>query len=425
MNYAKAFTRILYIFLLTLMTACGSGDEKITLFLDGIAKDKLDDVYQTAVSDPDIINLAMSVESPAQKFSWHKAGGIAYPNTGEEMTIQTPFRIASIGKTFTATLIMQMIESGSLSLSTPISDILADSDMPIHYTLNELHQIDGITNGESLTIGQLLNHTSGLRDYIADEPDNDATSYSLAALQILDVTKLLPSGIAKQSWTSTSILEYFFSSGMYQYAKNAPGESYHYSDTNYVLLGIIIEKISGMSLADNYQVEIFSQSQMNFAYLEWHEAAKGKGPAHHYSNLSPFGINENIDVIASGLNTSFDWAGGGIVSSIEELNSYVSDLFNNKLFQDVNTLKEMQKTVNVENENFSYGLGMKKMEYQLAHKTVVVYGHDGAWGTGMYYIPATDTSIVFTINQAAPQNKDWLLEVLRGLDKALLFTAIK
>lgn len=65
------------------------------------------------------------------------------------------------------------------------------------------------------------------------------------------------------------------------------------------------------------------------------------------------------------------------------------------------------------------------MEYQLAHKTVVVYGHDGAWGTGMYYIPATDTSIVFTINQTAPQDKDWLLEILRALDKALLFTAIK
>ncbi|KPH93965.1 hypothetical protein AMS58_14410 [Pseudoalteromonas porphyrae] len=425
MNYAKALTRILLIFLLTLITACGGVEEKITFFLGGIAKDKLDDVYQTAESDPEIINLAMSVESPAQKFSWHQAGGIAYPKTGEEMTIQTPFRIASIGKTFTATLIMQMIEAGSLSLSTPISDILTDSDMPLHHTLNELHQIGGISNGESLTVGQLLNHTSGLRDYIADEPDDDATSHSLAALQILDVTKLLPTGISKQSWTSISVLEYFFSSGMHQYAKNSPGENYHYSDTNYLLLGIIIEKISGMSLADNYQVEIFSQSEMNFAYLEWHEAAKGKGPAHHYSNLSPFGIDENIDVIASGLNTSFDWAGGGIVSNIEELNSYVSDLFNDKLFQNVSTLKEMQKTVNIENESFSYGLGMKRMEYQLAHKTVVVYGHDGAWGTGMYYIPATDTSIVFTINQAAPQDKDWLLEILRALDKALLFTAIK
>lgn len=85
----------------------------------------------------------------------------------------------------------------------------------------------------------------------------------------------------------------------------------------------------------------------------------------------------------------------------------------------------MQKAANIENESFSYGLGMKRMEYQLAHKTVVVYGHDGAWGTGMYYIPATDTSIVFTINQTAPQDKDWLLEILRALDKALLFTAIK
>ncbi|MDO6528109.1 serine hydrolase [Motilimonas sp. 1_MG-2023] len=425
MNYAKAFTLTYLFFLLTLITACGSGEQKIILFLDGIAKKKLDDVYQVASSDPDIINLAFSVESPKQNFSWHKAGGIAYPNTSEEMTMQTPFRIASIGKTFTATLIMKMIEAGSISLSTPISDILADSDMPGHFTLNELHQIDEDSSGESLTISQLLNHTSGLRDYITDEPDNDISSNSLAALQILDVTGLLPSGISKNSWTSASILEYFFSSGMNQYAMNPPGESYHYSDTNYLLLGLIIEKISGMSLADNYRVEIFSQSQMNFSYLEWHEAAEGKGPAHHYSNLSPFGINENIDVIASGLNTSFDWAGGGIVSSIEELNSYAIDLFSNKLFKDVNTLKEMKNTISVDNENFSYGLGMKRIEYQLSHKKVVVYGHDGAWGTGMYYIPETGTSIVFTINQAAPQNKDWLLEILRGLDKALLFTAIE
>jgi len=423
MNYAKVFTLISFLFLLTLITACEG--EKITIFLDGIAEDKLDDVYQAALSDPDIINLAMSVESPKQNFSWNKAGGVAYPNTGEEMTIQTPFRIASIGKTFTATLIMQMIEAGSLMLSTPISEILADSDMPDHFTLDELHQMDGVLNGESLTINQLLNHTSGLRDYIADEPNNDTKSYSLAALLILDLTGSQPSGISKQSWTSSSILEYFFSSGMNQYAINTPGKSYHYSDTNYVLLGMVIEKISGMSLADNYQVEIFSQSQMNYAYLEWYEIAKGKGPAHHYSNLAPFGINQNIDIIASGLNTSFDWAGGGIVSSIEELNSYVSDLFNNNLFKDINTLKKMQQTVNVKNEYFSYGLGMKRKEYQLAHKTVVVYGHDGAWGSGMYYIPTTGTSIVFTINQTAPQKKDWLLEILRGLDKALLFTASK
>ncbi|MDO6427679.1 serine hydrolase [Thalassotalea sp. 1_MG-2023] len=424
MGNSKSLTLICFIFLLTLMTACGGESEKITLFLDGIAKDKLSDVYLDASADPNIINLAISVESPKQHFSWHKAGGVAYPNTGEEMTIKTPFRIASISKTLTATLIMQMVEAGNLTLSTPISNILTDSDMPDHFTINEIHQINGVSHGESLTIKQLLNHTSGLRDYIAEAPNNSAESYSMAALQILDLTGIQPSGISKQFWNSESLLKYFFSSGMNQHAINTPGENYHYSDTNYLLLGIIIEKLSGMSLADNYQADIYSRSQMNASYLEWYETNTNKGPAHHYSNLAPYGINENIDVIASGLNTSFDWAGGGIVSSIEELNFYVNNLFNNKLFQDIDTLKKMQQTVNVKDDNFSYGFGLKRKEYQLAHKTVVVYGHDGAWGSGMYYIPATGTSIVFTLNQTAPQKKDWLLEILRGLDKALLFTAI-
>lgn len=412
-----------FLFSLALLTACGG--EKITIFLNGIAEDKLDDVYHAASSAPDIINLAISVESPEQDFSWNKSGGIAYPETGEEMTMQTPFRIASLTKTFTATLIMQMIEADMFTLSTPIGDILTDSDMPGQFTLNELHQIDGALNGESLTINQLLNHTSGLRDYIIDEPNNDPTSWALSALQILDIIGAQPSGISNKSWTSVSILEYFFSSGMNQYAINTPGTTYHYSDTNYVLLGIIIEKLSGLSLADNYRAEIFSQSQMNNAYLEWYESFSGKGPAHHYANLTPFGINENLDVIASGLNTSFDWAGGGIVSSIDELNSYVNALFRSELFQDINTLNEMQQTIRGGNESFSYGLGLQRKEYKLTNKTVVVYGHEGAWGSGMYYIPATGTSIVFTINQTAPQEKDWLLEILKGLDKAFLFTAIK
>lgn len=406
-----------------MITACN--DDKITIFLDGIAEKKLDDVYQAALSEPDIINLAISVESPKQNFTWSKAGGIAYPETSEKMTTQTPFRIASVGKTFTATLIMQMIETGNLTLSTPIADILTDDDMPDGYTINELHQLDGLSSGISITIHQLLNHTSGLRDYIADEPDNNTESYSLSALLILDVMGIAPSGLAKQSWTSNSILQYFFSSGMNLHAKKAPGASYHYSDTNYVLLGIIIEKLSGMSLANNYRSEIFSHSQMNSAYFDWHETTIGSGPAHHYSNLSSYGINENIDVIDSGINTSFDWAGGGIVCSIEELNNYVKALFNNQLFNDTQTLKKMQQTVVGQNNSSSYGLGLERKEYKLSNKTIVVYGHEGAWGVGMYYIPATDTSIVFTMNQASLHNKDWLLEVLKGLDKAFLFSAIK
>lgn len=423
MNYSKALIQISLLFVTLMITACN--DDKITIFLDGVAERKLDDVYQAALSDPDIINLAISVESPKQNFAWSKAGGVAYPETGEMMTTQTPFRIASVGKTFTATLIMQIIEAGNITLSTPIADILTDDDMPEGFTLDELHQLEGISSGSSLTIHQLLNHTSGLRDYIADEPDNKADSYSLIALLILDVMGIQPSGLAKKNWTSNSILQYFFSSGMNQHAMKTPGKSYHYSDTNYVLLGLIIEKLSGMSLANNYRSEIFSHSQMHSAYLDWYEATIGSGPAHHYSNLLSYGINENIDIIDSNINTSFDWAGGGIVCSIEELNNYVKALFNNQLFNDTQTLKNMQQTAVGQNNSSSYGLGLQKKEYKLFNETVVVYGHEGAWGVGMYYIPATDTSIVYTINQASIQNKDWLWEIIKGLDKAFLFTAIK
>lgn len=405
---------------LTLLSACDSDDPEI--FLRGTAETELGKVADAASDKDAIRNMTILVDSPNQGFRWQVARGIANTPNGTPMTVDSAFRVGGVTKMFTSVVILRLVDQGFFTLDTRLDDILSDVDIPADFSLEQLHQINGVRRGDDVTIRQLLGHTSGLRDYFFDTPTDSPASLSLVQRIVTDVLGNIPSGISRQQWSSETLLEYFFESGMSANAHFAPGAEFHYANTNYLLLGIVVEKISQRGLAESYQEVIYGQAQMALAYLEWYEDGQ-VNPVNHFWEILDGDQTVNLDVIEAEINTSSEWGSGGVVTNAAELNSFVRELFDGAFFQQASTLEAMRSSGPTSEPGLRYGLGLEHHEYRLSGKTIDVFGHSGLWGTGVYYIPATGTSIVYTMNQVE-LDENWLLEVLKALDEAQLFSGV-
>ena len=149
------------------------------------------------------------------------------------------FKIASITKTMTATIILQMQEEGMLNLNEKISKYLSNVSF---VKVNELHIYDGEKYGLDITVKQLLQHKSGLADIFTD------AAFRFYLNEYLN---------KNQEWDAEKLMNRYYKYGLNKKAHFAPGKGYFYSDVNYFLLGIIIENVSGKTLAQNFRKRIF------------------------------------------------------------------------------------------------------------------------------------------------------------------------
>ncbi|WP_224487904.1 serine hydrolase domain-containing protein [Robertkochia flava] len=162
-----------------------------------------------------------------------------------------------------------------------------------------------------------------------------------------------------------------------------PGKGYHYTDTGYVLLGYCIQELTGKPLAQNFRQRIIEPLKLSNTYLEFYEKPEEKREQAH-------AFMGSLDVTAF-INTSFDWAGGGLVSTTKDLTTFIKALFELKLFRDPELLQAMMAKE-------GYGLGMGT--YAFGDK--LWYGHTGFWGSALFYQPEDQLTICITFNQVAP-----------------------
>jgi D-alanyl-D-alanine carboxypeptidase len=277
--------------------------ERDRCLLPSFAEKGLDAVLQQALARPNIVNAVMLVQSPNDDFVWSRAGGVADPGSGELMTTDHQFRLASVAKMMTAVVVLQLIEVGLLSLDTRLGRLLDATDLPPGYVVDDLSIVGGRPYGRAITVRQLLNHTAGLRSYVVHTA-TEATfaADSLAAAVIRDAAEPPVKGIGAHQWTPEELLALYLDNGLGAHALAPPGQMYSYSDTGYLLLGLIIQKVTGTDLATQYRRRIFTPLGMTRSYLEWYEAPVGEGPAHHFIDLTPFGTPLNVDVVAAGVN---------------------------------------------------------------------------------------------------------------------------
>lgn len=288
------------------------------------------------------------------------------------------FKIASITKVMTSVVILQLKEEGKLNLTDPISLYLKDMRFA---KLNELHFYKNEAYGNSITIKQLLQHRSGLADIFTDA----AIRFYLNAY----FNK-------KQQWNPEKLMTRYYKYGLNKKAHFAPDSGYYYSDVNYFLLGLIIEKLSGQTLAEQFRTRIFEPLNMANTYFEYYEPAKGNGKMAH-----SFLGRRNITKI---LNTSYDWAGGGVVSTTSDLAIFLQGIFEQRLFKTETTLNAMTAMLphplNSGRVSY-YGLGL----YQYNFNGDIYYGHGGFWGSLIAYCPSKKITFCGSINQVNPSFK--------------------
>lgn len=274
------------------------------------------------------------------------------------------FRIASITKTFVAATVLKLWEDGRIGLDAPITRWL-----PTSWTQRLAG--DGY-RPEKMTVRHLLSHTSGLADhaqaeqFIATIKADPTTEWSRAR----DIARLV-------EWTDPV---------------GAPGEKFAYSDTGYLLLGAIVEEITGQDLPDAVRAQLkFDRLGMKDAYWERYESPRGRARAHQ--------IFEGDDTYA--WNPSMDlFGGGGLVASTADIAVFFDALLQDRVFSKPSTLERMLSAEGLP-AGSPYRLGV--FDYDL--KGARGIGHSGFWGTLVMRDPVSGRTIAGAVTDRADYPK--------------------
>lgn len=265
------------------------------------------------------------------------------------------FRIASVTKTFLSATILRLWEENKINLDDSISKYISKE----HYNI----LINGDYNPEKITVRHLLNHSSGMYDHTTHpnffKKISDNPSYK---------------------WTRTEQINSCIDWGN---PIGSPGNQFKYSDTGYVILGGIIENITGLSLDDAMKNLLrFEKLHINDT---WFEDERIDRRIHQY-------FRDGND--AYNLDPSLDYfGGGGLISTAKDLSKFFYLLFNNKVFNEESTLQEMLKKYKYETPALmDYSLGIWEIELE----GLKLYTHSGFWGTQVVYSPKHDIS--FSVN---------------------------
>lgn len=263
--------------------------------------------------DKSVYNCVLSVKSVDDSFSWSGAAGIANHTDNIPMIKDTPFFIASITKLFTATVIMRLYEQDLISLNDPMSRYLSDS------IIHDIHVYKGIDYSHEITIKQLLAHTSGIADYYSEKPKKGKSLFEIFLEN------------PERSWTIEDTIDR---------ARNdltpnfQPGTNVSYSDTNFQLLGKIIENITNESLHKVYEEYIFKPLNLQHTWLINYSEPM-------INSILPIAdLYDDANIISKIRYNGSYWADGGIISTAEDCIIFLKALNEGKLISQ-NTLNMM------------------------------------------------------------------------------------
>jgi D-alanyl-D-alanine carboxypeptidase len=268
--------------------------------------------------------------------AWNLAAGVADLDTGQPVRPWFRQRVGSITKTFVATTVLQLVGEHRVRLDAPIARYLPGL-------------VPG-TLGQQVTVQMLLNHTSGLGDYddvLLSGPD------AVVGLQFQTVT---PQELIRV--------------GLSQPPTNAPGQRWSYSNTNYIILGLLIERLTGHRYAAEVNRRIIGPLRLRDTYFPGNDPYIRGPHSKAYVQWTDGGLRDFSD-----FNMSWGWAAGELISTMADLNRFYRALLTGRLLRR-DLLAQMQTTVPFEPsmpQLGGYGLGL----YWLALPCGKAWGHNG------------------------------------------------
>lgn len=321
-------------------------------------------------NDLNVKNAFLLVHSDKREIHINLAEG----NTGDiQSAPQQPNYMASVGKLFTSTIVSLLHEQGVLSFDDKISQYLD------HELMNKLHIFKGEDYSEDIKIRHLLNQTSGL-------PDNFYPLFD----KLLEDPEFTITPRDAIMWAKNNVTPYA-----------PPGKKAYYTDTNYHLLGLIVENVRGTPFHEALSDLIFAPLGMKHSFM-FHASKPMED-----SNLPVAEFyTDNIQLNELKGFAGIDYAGGGVVAPLEELLSFMKALVTGKLVS-TETLEIMKNDKAKLYPNFDYGYGiwqLKPIPF-LIPKKLNSWGVLGATGAFMFYHPELETYIIGNFNHTSYQRK--------------------
>ncbi len=332
---------------------------------------RLQELLDEAVAGGATPGIMMRVEAPGLDLRFSGVAGVSDIAAGAALTPDHPVRIASNTKTFLAAATLRLWEEGRLGLDDPVARHLPAE-------VAAMLVADGY-DLEAMTVRHLLTHTSGLFDYA----DRDRFIEAILA-------------DPRHRWTPEEQIGLAVEWGD---PYGPPGAVYRYSDTGYVVLGLVLEAVCAAPLATVLRTQLpFERLGMHDTWLETlEEPPPGASErAHQYlGDQDTWDWDPSLDL----------YGGGGLVSTADDLAVFQRALFTGGVYRDAATADTMLTTVEGAGPGPDLsGMPMVPGRYRMGIEVrdqdgLTLYMHTGFWGTLAAYLPDPDVAISIAVTQ--------------------------
>ena len=342
-----------------------------TSTLDGV-------VAETAAGRllPGVHRCLLRVETPHQPEGWTAAATTHHEDRGG-LDAEVAFRIASVTKMMTATALLVLADQGRCRLEDPTGRYLPSQ------VVDRFRDHMGRPYAAAITLRQLLDHTSGLPNFFSQPAILDAVQHGGGRRRFrpADLVELAVAGDAPTS---------------------PPGTVRAYTDTGFLLAGLIIEALTGRPLQAAYRELVLDPAGMADTWLE----SSDEPPRRRAIAPHEF---EGDDI--TGMDPTVDWAGGGLVSTAADLAAFLWALTRGQLLSSRAWSEMTRWQPGPEGFYDDYGLGLGRYRFPAGQ----VIGHHGVWGAFAFWSPELDAVITGTINTGRVDRRPLLGAVVRAL----------
>ncbi|MFD9301839.1 serine hydrolase domain-containing protein [Streptomyces sp. NPDC060048] len=323
-----------------------AASEEFSQLTPAVAR-QLDDAIRKVMDEADVPGVQVALSAPG-KGEYVRAFGVADKATGRAMTDDLNMRIGSETKTFTVTAMLELVDDGKIGLDDPIGKY-----------------IDGVPNGDRITLRELAGMRSGLFNYSADE----------------GFYKALTSD-PDRPFTPQELLAYSFKHPVLF----EPDAEFYYCNTNLILLGLVVEKVSGQELADFITREVIEPAGLTHTLFP----TGAEFPAPHaqgYTDQTASGKTED----AADWNPSWGWAAGAMISDLTDLRRWAKVLATGQLLTPATQAQRLKVVPAL--PGTGYGLGIFNVQGWIGHN-----GSIPGYQTLAIYDPQSKATLVVLLN---------------------------
>jgi D-alanyl-D-alanine carboxypeptidase len=333
-------------------TAVQPGDHGVWC-ADSDTSNRLDSAILATLQQTGVPGAIVGVWGPHCKYE--QAFGVADKATGAPMRTDFYSRIGSETKTFTATGVLQLVDDGKVALDDPISKY-----------------VPGVPEGDVITLRELLRMQSGLFNYSADE----------------DFQRALFSD-PNRPFTPQELLNYAFAHPLVF----APGQGLLYCNTNYILLGLVIEKVSGLPLHQYLEQRVLQPLGLEHTNFPTDNAF----PQPHAQGYTHQPLDDS-EAVATDWDPSWGWSAGAMISNLDDLRTWARALATGALLEP-DTQAQRLETVSAPGfaPGAGYGLGIFTAEGWIGHN-----GSLPGYQSLTLYLPQKKTTLVVLLNSDEP-----------------------